>query len=61
MWSTFLGLMPSGLVLICTILSFVVPLGTYLINQLLHKNGDPPWKQQNETAQQQSKPPEAKT
>lgn len=48
MWSTFLGIMPSGLVLMCTILAFVVPYGTYLINQLLHKNGDPPWKQQNE-------------
>lgn len=60
MWSTFLGVMPSGLVLICTILAFVVPLGTYLINQLLHKNGDPPWKQQNETDPQQSKSSGAK-
>ncbi|NQX65335.1 hypothetical protein HQN90_04245 [Paenibacillus alba] len=45
MWSSFIGLIPSGLVVLCTILSYVVPLGIYSINQMLHKYGDPPWMQ----------------
>ncbi|MDD9268723.1 hypothetical protein ACFPES_16915 [Paenibacillus sp. GCM10023248] len=58
MWSSFQGYLPPGLVILCTILSFIVPLGTYLINRLLHKNGDPPWKQQNETEQEHNKSPQ---
>ncbi|OPH58633.1 hypothetical protein BC351_22760 [Paenibacillus ferrarius] len=45
MWSSFMGLIPSGLVVLCTLLSYVVPLGIYAINQTLHKYGDPPWMQ----------------
>lgn len=59
MWSSFLGILPPGLVMLCTILSFVVPFGIYLINKLLHMNGDPPWKQQDEKELEDSKPPQS--
>ncbi|UKS30402.1 hypothetical protein LOZ80_16260 [Paenibacillus sp. HWE-109] len=44
MWSRFIGSMPSGLVILCALLSFVVPFGIYTFNQKLHEYGDPPWK-----------------
>lgn len=63
MWSSFVGFMPPSLVLLCTVLSFIVPLGTYWINQLLHMNGDPPWKQlhenENENKNEQPMPPQS--
>jgi hypothetical protein len=38
------GRFPQGLILICTILSFVIPYIFYKVNSKLHEHGDPPWK-----------------
>ncbi len=43
MWETFVGFIPSGLILFCAALSVIIPWTIYTINQLLHKHGDPPW------------------
>ncbi|MGC5327866.1 hypothetical protein [Brevibacillus sp. SYSU BS000544] len=44
MWKTISGFLPSKLILFIAILSFLVPLICYKINQKLHKLIDPPWK-----------------
>ncbi|WP_194842114.1 hypothetical protein [Gracilibacillus salitolerans] len=44
MWENILGKLPDKLILVCTVLSFLVPYVIYKINQKLHQNGDPPWK-----------------
>lgn len=48
MWEAIMGRMPSYLVLLCTMLSFIVPLVAYKIADKLHSSGDPPWKKQPE-------------
>lgn len=48
MWEAILGRMPAGMVLICTILSGVIPYTIYKINQKLHEIGDPPWMKQQQ-------------
>lgn len=47
MWDTLMGFLPNNLVLLCTILSFVIPYLIYKINQKLHEYGDPSWKKNN--------------
>ncbi|ENH96629.1 hypothetical protein J416_09639 [Gracilibacillus halophilus YIM-C55.5] len=42
--SKLLEFVPERIVIICTILAFLFPYIIHKINQLLHKNGDPPWK-----------------
>ncbi|WP_274654412.1 hypothetical protein [Paenibacillus humicola] len=44
MWSAIIGVLPSGTILFCTILSFAVPFCVYRVNRKLHEDGDPPWK-----------------
>ncbi|NOV03540.1 hypothetical protein [Paenibacillus planticolens] len=61
MWSSFVGFMPPKLVLLCTVLSFIVPLSVYSVNQLLHKNGDPPWKQPQENETEHPTPPQSQS
>jgi len=46
MWERILGYIPTGAILTCTILSFVIPVSVYYINQKLHEYGDPPWKKE---------------
>ncbi|MDQ0876989.1 hypothetical protein QFZ77_005648 [Paenibacillus sp. V4I3] len=46
MWFSLIGRLPSGMILICTILSFVIPFGVHWIYKELHMYGDPPWKQE---------------
>lgn len=38
------GVLPSGLVFFCTVLSLAIPWGVYRINRKFHQYGDPPWK-----------------
>ncbi|MDQ0900279.1 hypothetical protein QFZ80_004107 [Paenibacillus sp. V4I7] len=57
MWFSFIGRMPSGMVLICTILSFVIPYSIHWIYKELHTNGDPPWKQ--EPVEEERKDPQS--
>ncbi len=44
MWDNIIGRLPDKLILVCTLLTFIVPYIFYKINQKLHQNGDPPWK-----------------
>lgn len=44
MWENLIGRLPNKLVLICTILTYLVPYVVYKINNKLHKSGDPSWK-----------------
>lgn len=44
MWENLLGRLPGTLILICTLLTFLVPYVIHKINRSLHKTGDPPWK-----------------
>lgn len=44
MLERFIGYIPPYSLLICTILSSLIPWSVYTINTKLHKYGDPPWK-----------------
>ena len=44
MWENLIGRLPEKLILLCTVLSFLIPYLIYKINQKLHKYADPPWK-----------------
>nr|WP_204669689.1 hypothetical protein [Gracilibacillus alcaliphilus] len=44
MWEKLMGVLPEKLILLCTVLSFLIPYVIYKVNQKLHKYGDPPWK-----------------
>ncbi|WP_197046718.1 hypothetical protein [Oceanobacillus salinisoli] len=46
MWNQIMERMPTTLGWIFTVLAFLIPYGTYKINQKLHKSGDPPWKKE---------------
>lgn len=48
MWSNLVDRFTDGPTMICTILSFVIPIFVYKVNQIFHKNTDQPWKR-NET------------
>lgn len=43
MWEVIYGRMPSGLIMLCAVLSAAVPWVVYAVNRKLHKMGDPPW------------------
>lgn len=55
MWETIIGRLPEKMVLICTILSFLIPYVIYKINAKLHKFGDPSWKREEEGKSSSSK------
>ncbi|MFJ8236117.1 hypothetical protein ACIQ34_10260 [Ureibacillus sp. NPDC094379] len=44
----------TGLSLLCTLLAYVIPLSIYKINEKIHLNTDPPWKQEDKKNQQSS-------
>ena len=46
MLENILGRVPSGLILLCAFLSFMVPYLIYKVNTKLHEYGDPPWKKE---------------
>ena len=46
MLENIVGRVPSGLILLCTFLSFMVPFLIYKVNSKLHEYGDPPWKKE---------------
>lgn len=41
-------LLLNPLVIICSLLSVIIPLAVQYVNRYLHTHGDPPWKQSNE-------------
>ncbi|HLR69295.1 hypothetical protein [Virgibacillus alimentarius] len=53
MWDKIIGVLPEKMVLICTVLSFLIPYGIYKINSKLHEYGDPGWKREDEQKQKQ--------
>lgn len=48
MWDQIVGALPNKLILLCTILSFLIPYIIYKINAKLHGFGDPPWKREED-------------
>lgn len=55
MWEQIIGYLPEKLVLICTVLSFLVPYTIYKINAKLHEFGDPSWKREEESKSSSNK------
>ncbi|MUV38565.1 hypothetical protein JNUCC1_02419 [Lentibacillus sp. JNUCC-1] len=47
LWYELVLAVKEPMIVICTVISFVVPFGVYKINQMLHQYGDPPWKQED--------------
>lgn len=43
MTDIIMGFLPNKLVLYGMLITFFVPLIIYKVNQVLHKEGDPPW------------------
>jgi len=41
------GVLQDSLIMICTVLTFVIPYSIYKINGKLHDIGDPPWKKED--------------
>lgn len=48
MWDKLIGVLPSKVVLLCTVLSFLIPYAISKINTKLHEFGDPPWKREED-------------
>jgi hypothetical protein len=48
MWENILGRFPSNLIMGLAILSVLIPVAIYWINQKLHQHGDPPWKKKQD-------------
>jgi hypothetical protein len=46
MWEAIQERLPSGMVLLCAVLSAVIPSIIYYVNKKLHELGDPPWVQE---------------
>lgn len=46
MWEKLWGYIPSGMIIACAVLSFLIPWSVYKVNQMLHKHSDPPWKRE---------------
>ncbi len=44
MWEMIVRRLPSGMVIVCTIFTVVIPICFYTVSDLIHKYGDPPWK-----------------
>ncbi|MEK3907607.1 hypothetical protein [Oceanobacillus sp. FSL W7-1309] len=44
MWETLVDRLPTGMEILCTFLAFFVPFLVYTINQKLHQEMDPSWK-----------------
>jgi|GEM_PF-3226509 len=64
MWETFLGRIPTKLVMMCALLSAIIPIVIGWIIRKLHLYGTPPWKleeqlQAPEHGQKQTEDPTA--
>ncbi|MCD1258465.1 hypothetical protein B5M42_006370 [Paenibacillus athensensis] len=64
MWETFLGRIPTKLVMSCALLSGLIPLVVGWLVRKLHEAGTPPWKRAEQMAapdqgQKQSEDPTA--
>ncbi|WP_176142499.1 hypothetical protein [Halobacillus hunanensis] len=55
MWDNIVGRFPTTMIIICTALSFAVPMAVYKVNQAIHQHGDPPWKKNKDKQTNQSK------
>ncbi|HLR03396.1 MAG TPA: hypothetical protein VK111_11685 [Virgibacillus sp.] len=44
MWELVLDALRNKMIMICTVLTFVIPFCINFINRKLHEVGDPPWK-----------------
>jgi hypothetical protein len=44
MWQTIIGRLPANSIIISALLSVLIPFSIYKLNKVLHKYGDPPWK-----------------
>ena len=42
------GDIPSGLVFLCSAVTFFVPYTIYRVNRVIHRHGDPAWKKQRQ-------------
>ena len=47
MWNVIIDRLTDVTTMVCTILSFVIPLTVYKINKIFHQNTDPSWKKNN--------------
>ncbi len=47
MWNIFIDHLTNVTMMICTVLSFVIPFTVYKIDKIFHKNMNPPWKINN--------------
>lgn len=47
MWSIFIDHLTNLTMIICTVLSFVIPFTVNKINKIFHENTNPPWKRNN--------------
>jgi hypothetical protein len=48
MWERIVGRLPSNFILFSAVISVLLPLLFFKINQKLHDYGDPPWKKNKE-------------
>jgi hypothetical protein len=48
MWQNIMGRLPANAIIICALLSALIPYSIYKLNQVLHKHGDPPWKKEEQ-------------
>ncbi|WP_187378599.1 hypothetical protein [Oceanobacillus jeddahense] len=55
MWEQITGALPDYLILLCTVLTFLIPYVIYTINQKLHEYGDPPWKHERYEEKEKNK------
>ncbi|TCP30034.1 hypothetical protein EV207_107130 [Scopulibacillus darangshiensis] len=60
MWKFILDYKPSLLVLSIAVLSFVIPVLIYFVNQKIHKAADPPWKNKQQKQKKGKKKKEKK-
>jgi len=42
--TVILDRLPSGTVILCAVIAVGVPMLLYWLSDLIHSNGDPPWK-----------------
>lgn len=48
MWEKVMGRLPSNLIIFSAIVSVLLPMAFYKLNQKLHDYGDPPWKKKQD-------------
>lgn len=47
MWERIVGRLPSNIIMFSAILSVVIPIMIYKLNQKFHQYGDPPWRKKH--------------